>query len=113
MDLQVHPLNTFLQLHLGSDSSAALHLPYVLESLNAAAFAPSSHLQKWIARVNSLLHSKDPAGRWAGLCLAHRTAVFSKSVMIDCGQSWISVALPFLSVCGSFYACLQASHAIA
>ncbi|KAJ7590791.1 rRNA processing/ribosome biogenesis-domain-containing protein [Mycena floridula] len=91
------PLKTILQLHLASDASALQNLPYIIESLNSDSFSPSSHLQKWIARVNSLLHSKDVSGRWIGLCLAQRTAVLSKSLMIESGQSWLGVALPLLS----------------
>ncbi|KAJ6490373.1 rRNA processing/ribosome biogenesis-domain-containing protein, partial [Mycena vitilis] len=92
-----HPLKALLQLQLGSDSYAVLHLPYVLASLTAESLLPSPHSSKWIARVNSLLHAKTPDARWAGLCLAHKTSVLSKSTMIECAQSWIGIALPVLS----------------
>ncbi|KAJ7068467.1 hypothetical protein C8F01DRAFT_1208022 [Mycena amicta] len=93
-----HPLKTLLQLQLGSDSSAVLHLPYTLASLTAASLLPSSHSSKWTARINSLLHAKTSDARWAGLCLAHKSALLSQAMMIECAQSWIGVALPLLSV---------------
>ncbi|KAJ7178937.1 rRNA processing/ribosome biogenesis-domain-containing protein [Mycena filopes] len=92
-----HPLNALLQLQLGSDSYAVLHLPYILASLTAESLSPSTHSSKWATRINSLLHSKAPDARWAGLCLAHKTSVLSKSTMIECAQSWIGIALPVLA----------------
>jgi hypothetical protein len=93
-----HPLKALLQLQLASDSYAVLHLSYVLGTLTSACFLPSPHTQKWTARINSLMQSKDPGARWAGLCIAHQTSVFSKSIMIEFAQSWLGVALPLLSV---------------
>lgn len=93
-----HPLKTLLQLQLGSDSYAVLHLPHILTSLTAESLAPSPHSSKWTARINSLLHSKTADARWAGLCIAQRTSVLSKSTMIECAQGWIGMALPVLSV---------------
>ncbi|KAJ6539553.1 rRNA processing/ribosome biogenesis-domain-containing protein [Mycena capillaripes] len=95
--MDAHPLKALLQLQLGSDSYAVLHLPYILSSLTAESLAPSPHSSKWTIRVNSLLHSKAPDARWAGLCLAHKTSVLSKTTMIECAQSWIGIALPVLS----------------
>ncbi|KAJ8086825.1 hypothetical protein PM082_005650 [Marasmius tenuissimus] len=92
-----HPLKTVLNLHLASDASAALHLPYVLSILSPQSFATSPHLTKWLLRVNSLLHSKDASAKWSGLCLVHATSLHSKSLMIENAQSWIQVALPILS----------------
>ncbi|KAJ7639023.1 rRNA processing/ribosome biogenesis-domain-containing protein [Roridomyces roridus] len=93
-----HQLKALLQLQLGSDSYAVLHLPYILASLTPECLVPSAHSSKWTARINSLLHSKAADARWAGLCLAHKSSVLSKPMMIDCAQSWIGVALPILSV---------------
>ncbi|KIY67371.1 hypothetical protein CYLTODRAFT_444097 [Cylindrobasidium torrendii FP15055 ss-10] len=92
-----HPLKVALQLHLATDTSAAQNIPAVIASLNAAVLSPSSHLPKWIARINSLIHSKEVHARWAGLCLAHRTSMHSKSAMIENAQSWLGVAVPNLS----------------
>ncbi|KIK67924.1 hypothetical protein GYMLUDRAFT_36732, partial [Collybiopsis luxurians FD-317 M1] len=92
-----HPLKALLNLHLASDNSAVIHLPYVLDTLSAHHFIPSPHLTKWTSRLNSLLHSKEAGARWAGLCLAHRTSVCSKSIMLECAQSWLGVAIPILS----------------
>ncbi|KAK7061882.1 Pre-rRNA-processing protein rix1 [Favolaschia claudopus] len=92
-----HPLKSLLQLQLGSDSYAVTHLPHILNALTAESLLPSAHSSKWIARVNSLLHSKAPDAKWAGLCLAHRTSVLSKFTMIECAQSWLGIALPILS----------------
>ncbi|EJF56606.1 hypothetical protein DICSQDRAFT_71225 [Dichomitus squalens LYAD-421 SS1] len=89
-------LKDFLQLQLASDSYAVLHLPFVLETLSKEDFLPSSHTLKWIARVNSLIHSKDPAARWSGLCLAFQTATFSRDIMLECAQSWVGAAMPLL-----------------
>src|SRR4051812_40268593 len=94
-----HPLKTLLQLHLASDSSAVLHLPHVIASISPDCFLPSSHLPKWTTRINSLLYAKDPACRWAGLCLAYHTGLISRTVLTENAQGWLSVALPMLSVC--------------
>ncbi|KAH7930701.1 hypothetical protein BV22DRAFT_1000146 [Leucogyrophana mollusca] len=92
-----HALKSLLQLQLASDSSSVLHLSYVLAHLNQDIFSPSPHLQKWTTRISSLLHSKDPGARWAGLCLAYRTSALSKPTLIECAQTWVGVALPLLS----------------
>ncbi|KAM5534268.1 hypothetical protein V8D89_010878 [Ganoderma adspersum] len=89
-----HRLKGLLQLQLASDSYAVLHLPFVLETLSKEDFLPSPHTQKWIARVNSLIHSKDPGAKWSGLCLAFQTATFSKDLMLECAQSWVGAAMP-------------------
>ena len=93
-----HALKALLQLQLASDENVVANLPYVLASLNADCFTPSSHIHLWTTRIASLLNSKSPGSRWAGTCLAHKTSTLSKSTMIECGQSWIGVALPMLSV---------------
>ncbi|TFY51360.1 hypothetical protein EVG20_g11035 [Dentipellis fragilis] len=90
-------LRTFLQLQLATDAYAVLHLPYVLSVLSAQSLGPSEHLQKWTTRLSSLLYSKDPAARWAGLCLALQTSVLSKAIMMENAQGWIAIALPLLS----------------
>ncbi|KAF9076870.1 rRNA processing/ribosome biogenesis-domain-containing protein [Rhodocollybia butyracea] len=92
-----HSLKALLNFHLASDASAVIHLPFILDSITSKHFQPSNHLTKWTSRVNSLLHSKDAGARWAGLCLAHRTSICSKSVMIECAQSWLGIAIPLLS----------------
>ncbi|THH14397.1 hypothetical protein EW146_g5930 [Bondarzewia mesenterica] len=92
-----HPLKLFLQHQLASDSNAILHLPYILSGLSSQCFTPSAHLQKWSTRLSSLIHSKDPGARWAGLCLAFQTSMCSKTLMIESAQSWIGAALPLLS----------------
>lgn len=93
-----HPLKALLQLQLATDSSAVLHLPYIIASLTSDCFLPSSHLTKWTTRINSLLYSKDAGGRWAGLCIAQKTSDLSRETMIEYAQSWLGVALPMLSV---------------
>ncbi|KAJ3551411.1 hypothetical protein NM688_g4721 [Phlebia brevispora] len=92
-----NPLKILLQLQLATDSSAVQHLPSVLSSLNPQVLQPSSHTQKWTARVNSLIHSKDAGARWAGLCIAQQTSIFSKALMLECAQGWVTVVLPLLS----------------
>ncbi|PFH51374.1 hypothetical protein AMATHDRAFT_3040 [Amanita thiersii Skay4041] len=97
MDSAAHPLKLLLQLQLATDSLAASQLPYVISSLNYDCFLPSPHIVKWTTRLHSLLHSKDPGGRWAGLCLTYQTSQYSKTIMVDYAQGWLSVALPLLS----------------
>jgi hypothetical protein len=93
-----HILKTLLTIHLASDASAALHLPLALNSVTAESLAPSIHLPKWTARIQALLHSKDPGGRWAGLVLAQKTATISQGLLLENGQAWVGIALPLLSV---------------
>ncbi|EAU84647.2 hypothetical protein CC1G_00166 [Coprinopsis cinerea okayama7 len=90
-------LKSLLQVQLASDSSSVIHLPYVLQVLDKSCFIPNSHLTKWTARIGSLLHSKDAGGRWAGLCIAHKSSLLSKEFMIDAASSWMPVVLPMLS----------------
>ena len=94
-----HRLKEFLQIQLASDSSAVLHLPFVLETLAKEDFTPSTHAQKWIARVNSLIHAREPAAKWVGLCLAFQTAALSRDLMLGCAQSWVGTVIPLLAVC--------------
>lgn len=100
---QHHPLKTLLQLHLASDSYAVVYLPFILDTLAQDNFLPSSHIQKWIARINSLIHSKDSGARWSGLCIALRTSTCSKNIMVECASSWVSAVLSLLSVCTNPY----------
>lgn len=98
MSDSVHPLKTVLQLQLASDSAAVLNSPYVIQFLSPRHLQPSPHLQKWITRINSLIHSKDPGARWAGLSIACQTAIFSRELLLENARSWVSAALPLLSV---------------
>jgi hypothetical protein len=97
-EMDNHRLKTWLQLHLATDSSAAINLPFVLNGLTEEDFLSSGHVQKWTIRINSLLHSKDPGARWAGLSIALRTATLSRNVMNECAHGWITVTLPMLFV---------------
>ena len=96
--MDAHPLKVLLQLHLSSDANASLHLPHILSSVNTEILQPSAHTQKWTARVHSLLHSRDASARWAGLCIALQTSVFSRQLMTESAQGWATVTLPMLSV---------------
>lgn len=93
-----HQLKALLQVQLASDASAVINLAYAIQTLDETCFIPSSHLAKWTSRIGSLLHSKDAGGRWAGLCLAHRSSLLSRQIMIESAASWIPIALPILSV---------------
>jgi hypothetical protein len=44
------------------------------------------------------MHSKTAGARWAGLCIAHKTALLCKPIVIECAKSWVGVALPMLMV---------------
>ena len=97
-EMDNHRLKTWLQLHLATDASAVTNLPFVLNSLAEEDFLSQGHVQKWSIRINSLIHSKDPGARWAGLTIALRTAALSRNVMNECAHGWITVALPMLFV---------------
>lgn len=91
-------LAALLQHQLAGDNSAFQHLPYIISSLTSDHFAASPHTVKWILRVNSLMHSKDPAARWAGICLAKKTSELSPKTMVENAQTWVTNVLPMLSV---------------
>ncbi|KAF8204795.1 rRNA processing/ribosome biogenesis-domain-containing protein [Pholiota molesta] len=87
-----------------SNMDSSTHLKQLLQTsaiclstLTKEHLQPSSHLTKWTTRIHSLLHSKEPGGRWAGLCLAYKSSLLSQSLMIDSAQSWVGVVLPLLS----------------
>jgi hypothetical protein len=103
MSDSVHPLKTFLHLQLASDKDAVLNLPYVVRFLSPQHLQPSPHLQKWMSRINSLIHSKDPGACWAGLAIAYQTSLLSREVMLESARSWVSAALPLFSVRVSTY----------
>ena len=98
MSDSVHPLKTFLHLQLASDNAAVLNLPYVIRFLSSQHLQPSPHLQKWMARINSLIHSKDSGACWAGLSIACQTSLLSREVMLESARSWVGAALPLFSV---------------
>lgn len=93
-------LHVVLTSHLATDTSACQLLPEIIRILDADVriLNPSAHQQKWVARVSSLLHSKEPSARWAGLTLALRTAQLSKPLLLERAQGWVALALPMLSV---------------
>ncbi|KAF8505717.1 rRNA processing/ribosome biogenesis-domain-containing protein [Russula emetica] len=93
----VHPLKTFLHIQLASDNAAVLNLPHVIRFLSAQHLQPSPHLQKWMTRINALIHSKEPGACWAGLTIACQTSLLSRQVMLESARSWVSAALPLLS----------------
>ncbi|KAH9062756.1 rRNA processing/ribosome biogenesis-domain-containing protein [Lactarius vividus] len=97
MSDSIHPLRTFLQLHLASDDAAVSNLPFVIQFLSPQHLQPSPHLQKWITRINSLVHSKDPGARWAGLSIACQIALFSRALMLENARNWVGAALPLFS----------------
>jgi hypothetical protein len=97
-----HPLRTLLHVNVASDAQAVEYLPHTVATLSEDALAPSSHLSKWTTRVTSLLHAKDGGARWAGLCLALKTAQLSKTVLTESAQVWLSASLPMLAVSTSF-----------
>lgn len=98
MSDSVHPLKTFLHLQLASDNAAVLNLPYVIRFLSPQHLQPSPHLQKWMSRINSLIHSKDSGACWAGLSIACQTSLLSREVMLESARSWVGAALPLFSV---------------
>jgi hypothetical protein len=94
----VHPLKTFLHIQLASDNAAVQNLPHVIQFLSAQHLQPSPHLQKWMTRINALIHSKEPGACWAGLTIACQTSLLSRQAMLESARSWVSVALPLFSV---------------
>jgi hypothetical protein len=97
---QMHLLDVILQQQIASDETAVLNLPNVLASLSPSLFSTLSHSHKlWIARISSLLERpKHPGARWAGFCLANRTAQLNRELLVSSAQNWINYALPTLSV---------------
>lgn len=93
-----HRLKTWLQLHLITDASALINLPFVLNSITEEDFLSHDLVQKWTTRISSLMHSKDPGARWAGMSIALRTAILSRDAMNECAHAWITVTLPMLFV---------------
>lgn len=108
--MENHRLKTWLQLHLASDASAATNLPFVLNSLTEEDFLSQGQVQKWTIRIHSLIHSKEPGARWAGLSIALRTAMLSRDIMNECAHAWITVMLPMLFVRPRFVVILADSH---
>ena len=109
-EMDNHRLKTWLQLHLATDASSVTNLPFVLNSLAEEDFHSQGHVQKWTIRINSLIHSKDPGARWAGLSIALKTATLSRDVMNECAHPWITVALPMLFVRARKHGILANSH---
>ncbi|KAL5507952.1 hypothetical protein ACEPAH_5570 [Sanghuangporus vaninii] len=90
-------LQTFLQVHICTDSAAVLNLPLVVNALSSTSLESSPHLAKWTNRINSLIHSREPDARWAGITLALHTSRLSRNILISNAQNWVSVVLPILS----------------
>jgi len=91
-------LKDLLQHQLATDFSAIRNIPYTISVLTPDCFTPSSYLTKWVSRTNSLIHSKESAARWAGICLAYKSAQFSQELMVESAQGWMGAVLPLLSV---------------
>ncbi|KAJ8515231.1 hypothetical protein ONZ45_g7310 [Pleurotus djamor] len=90
-------LSTFLQIQLSADEHAAANLPFILSTLSSETFRPSPHLVKWSNRVNSLMRSNVSSAQWAGLCLAIRTAQYSKQLLIESAQAWLPIATSLIT----------------
>jgi len=104
-EMDNHRLKTWLQLHLATDASTVINLPFVLNGLAEEDFLSQGHVQKWTIRISSLMHSKDPGARWAGLSIALRTATLSRDVMNECAHGWITTSLPMLFVSAQMPLC--------
>ncbi|KAG9019683.1 hypothetical protein FRB90_011492 [Tulasnella sp. 427] len=90
-------LGGILQHQLATDASSFEHTPIVLQTLTAEHLKPSQHSGKWMARINSLLHSREPSLRWTGLCLAYKTSELSMTLMLEHAEVWVGLVLPMLS----------------
>ncbi|EJD01578.1 uncharacterized protein FOMMEDRAFT_142163 [Fomitiporia mediterranea MF3/22] len=90
-------LQTFLHFHLATDASSVTNLPSVISGLSSDSLETSSHSPKWINRVNALIHSREPAARWAGITLALQTSKLSSNVLISSAEGWVPIILPILS----------------
>ena len=97
--MEDHQLKTWLLLDLATDNSVVTNLPLVLDNLVEGDLLSQGYVRKWPVRINSLIYSKDPRARWAGLSIALRTATLSRDVTMNgCAQAWITAALPILFV---------------
>jgi len=92
-----HRLKTWLQLHLATDASAAINLPF-FSTVSPKSIFPLKDMPRNGLFESSLIHSKDPGARWAGLPIALRTATLSRDIMNECAHAWVTVALPILFV---------------
>jgi pre-rRNA-processing protein RIX1 len=92
-------LEVILQQQLASDEAAVVNVLNVLSVITPSILSSSASQRLWIARINTLLERpKHYGARWAGLCLAHRTALLNRELLVGSAQTWISFALPLLSV---------------
>ncbi|KAF9509877.1 hypothetical protein BS47DRAFT_1300928 [Hydnum rufescens UP504] len=91
-------LDVILQRQLASDEAAVVNVLNVLSLITPSVLSSSTSQRLWIARINTLLERpKHYGARWAGLCLAHRTALLNRELLVGSAQTWISFALPLLS----------------
>ncbi|KAG8961176.1 hypothetical protein FRC03_005682, partial [Tulasnella sp. 419] len=90
-------LASILQNQLATDRSALQNIDFIISILEPSHFIPSSHLSRWVTRINSLLHAKEPASRWCGLCLAEKSAEMCHDLLMENAQAWVGLALPLLS----------------
>ncbi|KAG8901834.1 hypothetical protein FRC00_004232 [Tulasnella sp. 408] len=86
-----------LQHQLATDVTALSQVPIVLQTLTEDHLKPSQHTGKWMARIKSLLHSREASLRWTGLCLADKTSELSVQLMLEHAETWIGIVLPMLS----------------
>ena len=96
--MEDHQLKTWLLLDLATDNSVVTNLPLVLDNLVEGDLLSQGYVRKWPVRINSLIYSKDPRARWAGLSIALRAATLSRDTTNVCAQAWITAVLPMLFV---------------
>ncbi|EJD53473.1 hypothetical protein AURDEDRAFT_79907, partial [Auricularia subglabra TFB-10046 SS5] len=90
-------LEHILQVHLANDTAAVVQLPSTLQALSSPEYGRSPHLRKFCTRLHALIHSKEPAPRWAGMVIAQHCFALNKEAMLDHAHGWVTVVLPLLS----------------
>lgn len=90
-------LEHVLQVHLANDTAAVAQLPSTLQALGSPEYGRSPHLRKFCTRLHALIHSKEPAPRWAGMVIAQHCFALNREAMLDHAHGWVTVVLPSLS----------------
>ena len=96
--LSMDPLDHVLTALIATDSAAVANLPVVLGALEGVSLRASAHLRKLVARLSTLMHSKEPSARWVGICIANHCFKQDRDAVLEHAHVWVATCLPILSV---------------